>query len=79
LISWEIVHNHLEQMIQSIPEEVMTRLTSDHNFHEICMKPLRKGELTSLSYLIWDYIFHLEHHLAQIINNYKKILPPFKS
>lgn len=79
LITWEIVHNHLEHTIRAISVEIMLRQTSDHNFDSICMKPLQIGELTSLSYLIWDYLFHLEHHLTQIVPGYQKILPEFES
>ena len=27
---------------------------------------------TTLDYLIWDYIFHLEHHLIQLLPHYTR-------
>jgi hypothetical protein len=78
LITWEIVNNHMDHMLRSIPESTMTQKTSNHNFHEICMKPLQKGESSSLSYLLWDYVYHMEHHLSQIIPGYQKLLKDYK-
>ena len=77
LITWEIVNNHLTYMIQSIPKALMDRKTSQHNFDKICMNPVKEGDSSSLQYLVWDYIFHLEHHLSQIISGYQPILKEY--
>lgn len=73
LSSFIASNRHLNIAVSNIPEEVLNRKTSNHNFHKICMNVLEEGATTSLSYLVWDYIFHLEHHLSQIIPDYKKI------
>ena len=70
---WEMINIHISQLIAVIPKSVMTRKTVHHNFDKISMRTLQKGEESNLSYLIWDYIFHVEHHLAQIIGDYKKL------
>ena len=67
LFAWVAVNEHLRQVIMGIPEDVLTRKTSDHNFDKICMKRIPSEEESSLAYLIEDYIFPLEHHLGQII------------
>ncbi len=70
---WITVNMHLSSLIAHLPEWLLSRKTTRHNFHEICFNLLKKGSSSSLSYLIWDYIDHMEHHLAQIIDGYEKI------
>ncbi len=76
--TWFIVNQHLSHLIAGLPNELLNQQTTEHNFHIIGMNRPEKGELSSLSYLIWDYIFHLEHHLGQLLPNYEKQLSPFK-
>jgi hypothetical protein len=70
--TWEIVNNHIYELMKGIPEEVMNRKTTRHNFDLICMHFLEREKPTSLSYLVWDYLDHMEHHIAQILPNYQK-------
>ena len=74
---WFLVNQHMAYMIENLPLDILQRTSTNHNFHKICMNLLKEGEVTSLSYLIWDYIFHLEHHLSQIIEGYVWINPDF--
>jgi len=69
---WVNVNQHLGQLIASLPQSTLNLKTVEHNFDIICMNRLRTKDLTCLSYLIWDYLFHIEYHLTQIIPNYKK-------
>lgn len=69
--TWKIANEHLAILIENIPADILNQKTTEHNFHKICMNLLQEGAETSLSYLIWDYIFHLEHHLGQIIDGYE--------
>jgi hypothetical protein len=77
LALWANANLHMCALIESISETILSKETTNHNFHKIGMKRPEEGSTSSLSYLIWDYIFHLEHHLSQIIPNYEKINPPF--
>jgi len=61
------VHFHISQLISSINEKDLKQTTSAHNFDKICMNQVEIGKPSSLGYLIDDYIFHLEHHLGQIV------------
>lgn len=74
---WEAANRHLGHVIASIDPLFLLKETSDHNFHIIGMNRPAEGSLSSLSYLIWDYIFHLEHHLKQLLPAYQLVLPPF--
>lgn len=74
---WANTNSHLGEMLDNIPDEVLYRKTTDHNFDRICMNLLEAGTSSSLNYLIWDYLDHMEHHLKQIIPEYKKIGIPY--
>ena len=78
LDTWVSANQHLSVVINNLPEKLLNRKTTDHNFHQICMNLLEEGQATSLSYLIWDYIFHLEHHLQQIIPDYQWLSKPYE-
>lgn len=71
--TWVCVNRHLSFLIAAIPEKILLKENKEHNFHNICMNLITAEEPSTLSYLIWDYLFHLEHHLAQIIPGYRKI------
>lgn len=77
--SWEAANLRVKQSLLEIPNELMVQQTKEHNFHQICMNKIEQEALSSLSYLVWDYLFHLEHHLAQIIPDYQTINQPFKT
>ena len=78
LATWIQVNKHLAFLIEGIPEEKLHRETVEHNFHQICSNLREEGEPCNLAYLIWDYLYHLEHHLTQITEGaYSRMLPPF--
>jgi len=74
---WRDTNLHLSILVANIPDSVLKKVTTEHNFHKICMNLLNEKQPTTLSYLIWDYLFHLEYHLAQIISNYQPISKDF--
>jgi hypothetical protein len=79
ILTWEVVNAHICELIVRIPEDVLNRKTTKHNFDLICMHYIQKEESSSLSYLVWDYIDHLEHHISQIIPDYKKQNPAYQN
>ena len=74
---WAAINESIAELLPNIEEEVFHRKTTEHNFDRICMKTIEKGIESNLHYLIWDYIFHLEHHLSQIIPNYQRRLKSY--
>lgn len=76
--TWFTVNQHLSSLIEGLPNQLLTRQTDQHNFHKICMNRPNEKQITSLGYLVWDYLFHLEHHLSQIIPDYKKMTKEFE-
>lgn len=72
--TWATSHNHLAILLAQLPAAAYEKQYTDHNFHQICMVQPAEAEPTSLAYLVEDYIFHLEHHLAQLIEDYVKVV-----
>jgi len=71
---WLAINQEIAELISDIPEQKLNFNTTDHNFHQICMRTILANKETSLGYLIEDYIFHLEHHLFQILPSYRKVI-----
>lgn len=72
LETWAVTNRLLANVISNLPENLRTKAFVEHNFHQIGMNPYPAENPASLDYFFWDYLFHLEHHLAQIIPNYVK-------
>lgn len=77
--TWATVNFHLARLVAQLPSDLLTRETTTNNFHKICMNRPPEGQASSLGYLVWDYIFHLEHHLVQLLPGYKRMNPPFNA
>lgn len=75
---WESLNYHLAALLVKIPDSKLAKKTTRHNFNEICMLMVAEGSESSLSYLIWDYLYHMEHHLSQIISTYEYELTNFE-
>jgi len=53
----------------------LTKEYEDHMLDQTAMQDFPTGSKASLSFLVWDYIFHIEHHMKQIIEAYKVVCP----
>ncbi len=63
---WSQFNRHLVHVIAHIPDDVLMRLTTNHNFHQIAWQTLPEGQPATLDYFIRDYINHLRHHLNSL-------------
>lgn len=63
---WKVNNLQLVRVIKSIPDDILRKSTTNHNYDQIAWKELSKNESTTLQYLIEDYIGHMKHHLNQI-------------
>ena len=54
-------------MIGQFSNAELEKKYTSHNFHQICMNRIGEEETANLGYLVSDYIFHLKHHLKQIV------------
>ena len=65
---WYKYNEHLVQVIENIPDSIMTKTRIKHNLHQIAFKTIPESESTILKYFVEDYIDHMEYHLDQIFN-----------
>ncbi len=73
--TFKVVQLHLALLIGNLEDELILKVHKVHNLDKIGMSARSSESPTPLSFLIWDYLFHLEHHLAQIIPNYESLIP----
>lgn len=71
---WRLSNLHLADAINTLDDDLLERMTKDHNFDQISMISFDKGKSSNLNYLIQDYIYHIEHHLVQILPTYERVL-----
>ena len=64
---WQAYNIHLAHVMAAVPESIRTRPHRHHNFHQIAMRPVPEDAPTTLEYLMRDYVFHLRHHVRQIL------------
>ena len=63
---WESYNLHLARVMAAIPAHVRDCKHTRHNFHQIGFREFKADEPVTLDDLMYDYVLHLEHHLAQI-------------
>jgi hypothetical protein len=63
---WKMNNLQIIRLVESIPDAVLKRSTTNHNYDQIASKELSKKDFATLEYLIGDYIGHMKHHLNQI-------------
>ena len=75
---WKTLNRQILSLISRFEDQELKKISNKHNFDQICMNRILQSDQVSLSYLVWDYIFHLEHHLSQILPNYNRQLKEYK-
>jgi hypothetical protein len=63
---WESYNLHIARVMAAVPLPLRDRKHARHNFHEIGFREFNAEEAVTLDHLMYDYVLHLEHHLAQI-------------
>lgn len=58
---------HICNVIKNIPRGILQRPIDKHNLHLVAYRAVPETEPATLAYFIDDYIFHMEHHLKQIL------------
>ncbi len=64
---WRSYNVLLARIVDAIPSDVLSRPRPRHSLHRIAWKSFSEKEPASLDDLITDYVDHLDHHVAQIV------------
>lgn len=65
---WKSFNLQIARVMKAAPEEQRRRPRLRHNLDELAWKPVPRAEPTTLDYFMQDYVAHLKHHLAQIVD-----------
>lgn len=64
---WRSFNLHIARVMEAAPSEQRLRPRVRHNLDELASRPVSRDEPATLDYFMADYVFHLKHHLHQII------------
>jgi hypothetical protein len=67
LMLWRSFNLHIARVMESVPTEERLRPRTRHNLDEIASKAVPRDKPATLDYFMEDYVWHLQHHLDQII------------
>lgn len=65
---WSHFNMQLARVIEATPVECRTRPRERHNLDRVAFIQVPPTEQATLEYFMRDYVAHLEHHLAQILD-----------
>jgi hypothetical protein len=65
---WASFNRHLARVMAAVPPAALARPRSRHTLHRIAWQEVAENEATSLDYLMRDYVGHLRHHVAQLLD-----------
>jgi len=63
---WETFNLQIARVVESTPEDALTRPRTDHCLDRIAWETVPADEPATLAYFVRDYVGHLAHHLRQI-------------
>ena len=66
LTLWESYNLHIARVMAAVPARIRERKHTRHNFHQIGFRDFPADQPVTLDDLMYDYVLHLEHHLAQV-------------
>lgn len=64
---WKLNNLHIIHNVEEIPESVLEKEHTEHNFDQILSESFAKDKPVKLEDLVRDYLSHMKHHLNQII------------
>ena len=67
VILWQLYNRHLARVMSATPDADRDRARPVHNLDQRAYHRVASGEPATLGYLMSDYVDHLEHHLAQVL------------
>ena len=67
---WTSNNRHIAHITASADPSAMTKPVHHSNWHLFGYAKMEPGDTVRLYDLLWDYLYHLEHHLYQISPTY---------
>jgi hypothetical protein len=67
VLLWQLYNRQLARVMSATPREVRERVHQRHNLHLVAWRAVAEDNPTTLDYFMHDYVDHLEHHLAQVL------------
>ena len=64
---WSLFNLQLARVMEAVPQELRTRERMRHNLSQVAFRTTLPDRPVTLDYFMRDYVAHLEHHLAQIV------------
>ena len=65
--AWRVYNAQIASIMQAAAPAEIERPRSSHNLDQIGFQPLSAGADATLGFLMRDYIDHLQHHVAQVL------------
>jgi hypothetical protein len=65
--TWRAYNAQVASIMQRAAPAEIERARSPHNLDQIGFRPLPAGAAATLGFLMRDYIDHLQHHVAQVL------------
>jgi hypothetical protein len=67
LTLWALINLHLARVMEAMPALDRSKARTHHNLDQVAFRTIPSIEPVTLEYFMHDYVVHLEHHLAQIL------------
>lgn len=65
--AWQVYNAQVAAVMRAASQAEIDRPRSPHNLDRIGFKPLPAGADATLGFLMQDYVDHLQHHVAQVL------------
>lgn len=72
---WRSFNLLIARVMEQTPQEKLKKQHQKHDLDKIAFYRVAGGEPATLAYFMEDYIKHLEHHITQILPDYKALVP----
>jgi hypothetical protein len=66
---WALYNLHVARVMAAIPTGIRTKPRARHNLDQVAFGTFSASEPVTLELFMHDYVLHLEHHLAQILES----------
>ncbi|MEA2239677.1 MAG: hypothetical protein QOC81_4401 [Thermoanaerobaculia bacterium] len=66
---WREFNLQIGRVMEATPSDVKSAPRKRHNLHQLAWRAVAEDQPATLEYFMSDYVDHLEHHLAQVLDD----------